>query len=89
MTTPTVALPKAFSVRDDHEFYPIQHLMARMNPNLVISHVATGVHVDGGCTVFWGLVHLRDQPLTNKQVESALAEAGFDTRHNGSVQQSA
>ena len=27
-----VELPKAFSVRDEHEFLPIQHLMARLNP---------------------------------------------------------
>ena len=88
MATPTIELPKAFSVRDDHEFFPIQHLMSRLNPNRVVSHVATGVHVDGGCTVFWGLVHLKDQPLTNREVEAALAEAGFDVAHNGSVQYS-
>lgn len=38
-------LPKAFSVRDEHEFLPIQHLMARLNPNVVVKQVATG----GGC----------------------------------------
>ena len=27
-----IQLPKAFSVRDEHEFYPMQHLMARLNP---------------------------------------------------------
>ncbi len=86
MTPPKIAIPKAFSVRDDHELYPIQHLMTRLNPRLVVSHIATGVHVDGGCTVFWGLVHLKDQPLTSKEVKLALAEAGFDAAHNGSIQ---
>jgi hypothetical protein len=27
-----IELPKAFSVRDEHEFLPIQHLLARLNP---------------------------------------------------------
>ena len=40
--------PKAFSVRDEHEFFPIQHLMARINPQLVVKQIATGVHVEGG-----------------------------------------
>ena len=31
-----VKLPKAFSVRDEHEFYPMQHLMARLNPELMV-----------------------------------------------------
>jgi hypothetical protein len=35
-------LPAAFSVRDDHEFFPIQHLMARMNSKLMVVQVATG-----------------------------------------------
>ena len=49
-----VELPKAFSVRDKHEFLPIQHLLGRMNPKLVVKQAATGVHVDGGGTVVWG-----------------------------------
>jgi kynurenine formamidase len=32
-------LPKAFSVRDKHEFLPIRHLMARLNPQLFVSLV--------------------------------------------------
>ena len=52
-----VQLPKAFSVRDEHEFYPMQHLMARLNPDLMVKQVATGVHVEGGGTVFWGIVY--------------------------------
>jgi len=34
-------LPKAFSVRDEHGFLPIQHLMARLNPKLMVKQVAT------------------------------------------------
>ena len=77
-----VELPKAFSVRDEHEFHPIQHLMARLNPKLLVKQVATGVHVDGGSTVFWGLVYLDGKPPDKKKVEIALREAGFDFAHN-------
>jgi len=78
----TIELPKAFSVRDEHEFFPIQHLMARLNPQLVVKQVATGVHVDGGSTVFWGLVFLNGEPPSKKKVKMALREAGFDFAHN-------
>jgi hypothetical protein len=77
-----VELPKAFSVRDEHEFLPIQHLMGRMNPQFVVKQIATGVHVDGGTTVFWGLVYLQSEPPSKKKVEIALREAGFDFAHN-------
>jgi len=77
-----VELPKAFSVRDEHEFLPIQHLLARMNPRFMVRQVATGVHVDGGGTVFWGLVYLNGEPPGKKKVETALREAGFDFAHN-------
>ena len=77
-----VDLPKAFSVRDDHEFLPFQHLLERMNPQLRVRRVATGVHVDGGGTVFWGLVYLEGEPPSKKKVEIALREAGFDFVHN-------
>ena len=77
-----VELPKAFSVRDDREFLPIQHLLGRMNPKLRIKRVATGVHVDGGGTVFWGIVYLEGEPPSKKKVENALREAGFDFVHN-------
>jgi hypothetical protein len=77
-----VELPKAFSVRDEHEFFPIQHLMARLNPQLVAKQVATGVHLDGGGTVFWGLVYLKSEPPSKKKAEIALREAGFDFAHN-------
>ena len=62
-----VQLPKAFSVRDEHEFYPMQHLMARLNPELMVKPVATGVHVDGGGTVFWGIVYsARIRPASSR-----------------------
>ena len=77
-----VELPKAFSVRDEHEFLPIEHLMARLNPQLVVKRVATGVHVDGGGTVHWGLIFLRSEPPSRKKVEIALRESGFDFAHN-------
>jgi len=77
-----VELPKAFSVGNEHEFLPIQHLMARMNPQIVVKRIATGVHVDGGGTVFWGLVYLKSEPPSRKKVETALREAGFDFADN-------
>jgi hypothetical protein len=81
----TVEVPKAFSVRDDHEFFPIQHLLARMNPELIVRQVTTGKHVSGGCTVFWGLVCLDGQELDEKEVELALEEAGFDFARGSSM----
>jgi hypothetical protein len=83
-----IELPKAFSVRDEHEFLPIQHLMARLNPKLLVKQVATGVHVEGGTTVFWGLVYLNGEPPNKKKVEIALREAGFDFGHNVLTQMS-
>ena len=80
-----VQLPKAFSVRDEHEFYPMQHLMARLNPELMVKQVATGMHVEGGGTVFWGVVYAGDAPPTKQQVIAALREAGFDFGHNEAI----
>lgn len=85
----TIALPKAFSVRDEHEFLPIQHLMARLNPKLMVKQVATGVHVHGGPTVFWGVVYAEGQTPNQKEMEAALREAGFDFAHNVLTQASA
>jgi len=82
----TVELPKAFSVRDEHEFFPIQHLMARLNPQLMVAQIAPGVHVNGGSTVYWGLVYQAGQPLEPKLIEAALKEAGFNFAQNGSIQ---
>jgi hypothetical protein len=77
-----VELPKAFSVRDEHEFYPIQHLMARLNPMIVVTQAGTGAHINGGCTVFWGLAYLKGQTPSRKEAEAALSEAGFDSARN-------
>jgi hypothetical protein len=82
----TVDLPKAFSVRDDRELPLVQDLVARLNPNLLVAQVATGVHVDGGYTVNWGLVYMDGQPLTDADVAAALKEAGLDAQHNSEIQ---
>jgi hypothetical protein len=81
----TIQVPKAFSVRDENEFFAFQHLIARMNPLLRVATLATGVHVNGGCTVFWGLVYSGNQKLTRDDVERALAEAGFDLKRNAPI----
>jgi hypothetical protein len=70
-----IELPQAFSVRDDHEFYAFQHLATRLNPQLKVAQVATGKHINGGTTVFWGVMYL-EQP-TMSDVELALTNAGF------------
>ena len=84
-----VKLPKAFSIRDEHEFHPIRHLVARLNPQLRVFQVATGVHVNGGPTVFWGVVYAEGQLPSQKEIEAALREAGFDLVHNVLTQASA
>ena len=81
-----VNLPKAFSVHDENEFFPIRHLMARMNPKLMVVQVATGKHMNGGCTVLWGLTYFDGQQITKQDVEIALAEAGFDLAQ-GTIQE--
>jgi hypothetical protein len=73
-----VDLPKAFSVRDEHEFFPIEHSVARLNPKLLVKQVATGVHVDGGSTVFWSVVYHENTLPSRREVEAALREAGFE-----------
>jgi len=78
----TVKVPTAFSVRDENEFYAFQHLIARMNPQLQMTPVATGVHLNGGCTVFWGLVYASSETLTRETVETALKEAGCNLGHS-------
>ena len=77
-----VELPKAFSVQNEHELLPFQHLLGRMNSQLRVRRIATGVHVDGGGTVVWGLVYLEGEPPSKMKVENALREAGFDFAHN-------
>lgn len=49
-----IELSQAFSVRDEHEFLPVQHLLARLNPRLLVKEVATGVQVNANGTVHWG-----------------------------------
>ncbi len=82
----TIEIPQAFSVRDEHEFYPFQHLLARLNPELRVIQIATGVHLHGGCTVFWGFVYQEGQELTKEDVEAALKRAGYDFAQNGQLQ---
>jgi hypothetical protein len=82
----TIELPKAFSVREDRELPLIQELMARLNPKLLVTQVTTGVHVDGGYTVNWGLVYMDGQSLTDADVAAALKEAGLDAQHNAEIQ---
>ena len=82
----TIELPKAFSVRDDRELPLIRDLMARLHPMLLVAQVATGVHIDGGYTVNWGLVYMDGQPLTDEEVAAALKEAGLDAKHNAEIQ---
>ena len=82
----TVEVPKAFSACGENEMAPIQHLMARLNPQLVVKQVATAMHVDGGGTVLWGLVCLEGQPPTKDEIDAALQEAGFDFAHSDQVE---
>ncbi len=62
-------MPKAFSVRDDRELPLIQDLMARLNPKLLAVQVAMGLHVNGGYTVNWSLVHLDGQRRNDKDMQ--------------------
>jgi hypothetical protein len=82
----TIKLPIAFSVRDDREFPLVQELVIRLNPQLLVAQVATGMHVDGGYTVNWGLVYLDGQQITDENVADALKEAGLDAQHNAEIQ---
>ena len=81
----TVVLPQAFSISDEHELLLIQHLLARLNPQIVAQLVTTGVHVDGGPTVHWGLAYLVRQPLTRRQVVTALEGAGLNVAFAGEL----
>ncbi len=83
----TIELPKAFSVREERELSLVQDLMARLNPKLLVAQVATGVHIDGGYTVNWGLVYMEGQHITDADVDAALKEAGLDAQHNAEIQE--
>ncbi len=76
----SMRLPVAFSVRDEHEFFPMLHVMRRMNPKLVVTQVVAGRHINGDSTVLWGLVDEEGQPSAKEGVKAALREAGFDFR---------
>jgi hypothetical protein len=84
----TIELPKAFSVRDERELPRVQDLLTRLNPKLLVTQVATGVHVDGGYTVNWGLVYMDGAPLTDEDLQAALKDAGLDVEHNAEIQPS-
>ena len=84
----SIDVPQAFSVRDENEFFPIQHLLARLNPKLMVTRVATGRHVHDGPTVVWGLIHLAPQTPSQVEVEKALKIAGFDLANNVAIQTS-
>ena len=78
MMQATMRLPVAFSVRDEHEFFPMLHVMRRLNPKLVVTQVVAGRHINGDSTVLWGLVDEEGQPTAKEGVKAALREAGFD-----------
>ncbi len=78
----SIDLPQAFSVRDENEFFPIQHLLTRLNPKLIVTRVATGRHMHGGPTVVWGLVYLDGKKPSQSAVETALTTAGLDANGN-------
>lgn len=83
-----IDLPQAFSVRDENEFYPFQHLLDRLNPKLRVRNVGSGKHVNGGPTVLWGLVCLDGEQPSEEEVEKALKQAGYDFKHNSAIQAS-
>jgi hypothetical protein len=83
----TIELPKAFSAREERELPLVQDLMTRLNPKLLVVQVATGVHIDGGYTVNWGLVYMEGQRLTDADVAAALKDAGLDAQHNAEIQE--
>ena len=82
----TIELPKGFSVRHADEFRLVQDLLARLNPKLLVAEMGTGVHVNGGSTVNWGLVYFDGQEPTHQEVNAALEQAGLDFHHNAAIQ---
>lgn len=79
-----INVPVAFSVRDYHEFQAHRDVLFRLNPQFRISEIATGIHIHGGPTCYWGLVHLEGQKVDAGIIHEALHTAGFDFKHNGS-----
>jgi hypothetical protein len=84
MNTVQIELPQAFSVRDVHEFTAHNHLLARLNAGLRVKPVAVGIHVNGGPTVYWGVVYHEDNIPSDDLIKMALKNAGFNSNHNGS-----
>ena len=78
----TIQVPKAFSVRDDHEFLAFKHLMARLNPQLRVRQVGMGLHVDSGYTVFWGLVSFGGPAGGPRGVRRGPPRSGLDFDHH-------
>jgi hypothetical protein len=68
----SIRIPKAFSVREENEFFAFKHLAQRLNPQLRVTQVGLGLHVNGGHTVYWGLVHLDGQRIENMEMESSF-----------------
>jgi hypothetical protein len=83
---PSIKLPIAFSVSRDNELSMIQDILTRLNHELIVVQVATGLHIDGGSTVNWGLVYHNAQSPTEAEVRAALEEAGLDLQHNAEIQ---
>jgi hypothetical protein len=81
----SIDMPQSFSVRDENEFFPIQHLMSRLNPKLTVSRVATGRHVHGGPTVVWGLVHLEGKKPSKKEVENEASSPALAERSRQAI----
>lgn len=79
----TINLPVAFSVRDTHEFQSHRDMLVRIHPELTVKEVATGIHQNGGPTVYWGLVYIKGQEIGEEELTVALRLAGYDFAHNG------
>ena len=78
-----VELPKAFSVRDEHEFLPDSALDgAAESRSSWSSKWRRACMWTAAEPSFWGLVYLNGEPPSKKKVENALREAGFDFVHN-------
>lgn len=76
-------LPVAFSVRDQHEFQSHRDVLTRLNPDLIVREIATGIHINGGPTVYWGIVYVKGQEIADGEITSALKLAGYNFAHNG------
>jgi hypothetical protein len=57
-------------------------MLQRLHPGLLVQEVGTGIHLNGGPTVYWGLVYIKGQSLVDADITKCLEHAGFDFRHN-------